>query len=71
MYAQRNWKSRSGAILTVETQQVSLNENSVLDYIAGKSGVQHLLKRCLKSATDCMVLHSSRHKKLAWIICAK
>ena len=38
--------------------------------IAVKLGINSS-QRCPKSVTDCMVTHSSRHKKLASIICAK
>ena len=33
--------------------------------------VINLSKRCEKSVMDCAVTHSSRHKKLASIICVK
>ena len=58
-------------ISTMETQQVSMNGNFALDYALLVNPVINVLKRCLKSAMDCVPTHSSRHKKLASVICAK
>ena len=56
---------------TMETQQVSVIGNSAHDCALPVKLVINVLKRCLKSVTDCVATHSSRHKKLASIICAK
>ena len=42
-----------------------------LDYVSPGKLVINVSKRCQKSVTDCTVTHSSRHKKLASIICVK
>ena len=58
-------------ISTLETQQVSTNGNFALDFALLVKLVINTSKRCPKSVTDCVVTHSSRHKKLDSIICAK
>ena len=58
-------------ILTLETQQVSTNGNFALDYVSPGKLVINISKRCQKYVTDCAVTDSSRHKKLASIICVK
>ena len=58
-------------ISITETQQVSTNGNSVLDYALLVKLVINTLKQCEKSAMDCVTTHPSRHKKLASIICGK
>ena len=58
-------------VSTMERQQVSTNWNFALDYALPVKLVIITLKRCQKSVTDCVVTRSSRHKKLASIICAK
>ena len=57
-------------IFTMLTQQVSMDGNFVLDYALPVNLVINTPKRCLKSVTDCVVTHSSRHKMLASIFCA-
>ena len=52
------------------TQQVSMDGNFALDYALLVNLVINTPKLCPKSVTDCVVTHSSRHKKLASIICA-
>ena len=54
-----------------ETQQVSTNGKSVLDYALLVKLVINTLKQCQKSATDCEATRSLRHKKLASTICVK
>ena len=58
-------------ISITETQQVSRNGNSVLDYALLVNLVISTLKQCQSSVMDCVAMHSSRHKKLASIICVK
>ena len=55
----------------MEMQQVSTNGNFAFDYALLVNMVISTSKRCPKSVTDCVVTHSSRHKKLASIVCAK
>ena len=50
---------------------MSMNRNSVLDYASLVNLVINTSKQCPQSVMDCVVTHSSRHKKLASIICAK
>ena len=57
--------------LAIETQQVSTSGNSALDNVSLGKLVINISTRCQKSVTDCAVMHSSRHKKLASIICVK
>ena len=56
---------------TMETQQVSMNGNFALDHALLVNLVINTLERCLKSVMDCVATLSSRHRKLASIICAK
>ena len=56
---------------TVETQQVSMNGSSALDYAVLVNLVICKLKRRLKHVMDCVATLSSRYKKLASIICAQ
>ena len=55
---------------TTVMQQVSTNGNFALDYAKLVKLVIHTSKQCPKSATGYVAMHSSRHKKLASIICA-
>ena len=55
-----------------ETQQFSTNGNSALDYgLLVNLVINNTLKQCQKSVMDCVATHSSRHKKLASIMCVK
>ena len=58
-------------ISTMETQQVSINGNFALDYALLAHLVINTSKQCQKSVMGCVVTQSSRHNKLASIICAK
>ena len=58
-------------ISTMETQQVSTNRNSVQDCASLLKLVISTSKQCPKSVTDCVVTQSTRHKKLASMICTK
>ena len=58
-------------ISTMEMQQVSTNGNSALDFALLVELVMNTSKQRPKSVTDCGVMHSSRDKELAPIICAK
>ena len=56
---------------TVETQQVSMNGDSALDFSSLGNLVIKKLKRWVRSAEDCVATLSSWHRKLASTICAK
>ena len=58
-------------LTTMETQHVTTNENFALDFALLVNLVISTLKRCQKTVTDCVATHSSWHKELASIICAK
>ena len=51
-----------------ETQQVTTNGNSVLDYaLLVNLVINNTLTQCQKSVMDCVATHSLQHKKLASI----
>ena len=52
-------------------QSLSMNGNFALDCASPENLVINTSKRCQKSVMDRVATHSSRHKKLASIICAK